>query len=512
MWIYPEIRSLADIPRYHARKTPNRLALQFGNIVTSFAELDQRSNQVANALLAMHLGNEARVAFLGRNSDEFMIYFFGVMKAGMTFVPLNWRLSTHELLTVLDDSGASVLFVHDQTRDPETLRTKHNTGRIYEFDPDAGESARRLILTASSHDPRVEFDEQKTALQIYTSGTTGLPKGVELTHSGFNYALLNEHLSPHLDWQPDDIYLWVLPSFHLAGIGMSLQAIHSGVPLVIVEQFSALGTAQAVARFGATITYLVPTAIHQLIEEPDALLLDLSSLRMIMYAGSPISPQLATKAIERISCHFLQIYGATETASAVTILSPEDHQPGSLRLGSCGKPLPLSEIRIEQADGSEASPGTVGEIVLRTPGIMKGYWNNHKGSTAVLRNGWYRSGDAGYKDEDGYVFIVDRLKDMIITGGENVYSAEVERVVGSHPAVGVSAVVGTPDDRWGEVVTAFVVVRDGGELSLEQLAEHCRPFLASYKLPRRLVMVESMPLSDNGKILKRRLRDMWTPT
>lgn len=513
MWAYPEIRSLADIPRFHARLHPDKPALLFRDRLTTFRELDLASNRIANAVLSLQLPPDSRIAFLGKNSDIFMIVLFGVMKAGLTLVPLNWRLALPEIIAVLEDSSASVLFFeNDATSDVEALVCAVPAVRSLEIG--AGSLSwphlEDWLDGFAYDDPQVPVTGSATALQIYTSGTTGMPKGVELTHEGFNYILLNEHLSPDLGWQERDVFLFALPNFHLAGVGMALQAIHSGVPLSIITRFDSLHAIQTIEKTKVSVLYLVPSAIHLLLEEPVAAMADFASLRLIMYAGSPITPVLITRALERMSCRFLQIYGATETSSAVTVLAPEDHRLDDRAvLSSCGKPVGLIEVKVLDADGRLVPNGEVGEFWIRTPGIMKGYWRKPKETADVLHHGWYKSGDAGYRTAEGLLFLVDRIKDMVISGGENVYSAEVERVVSEHPNVQQVAIIGLPDERWGEAVSAVVILKSGATLSEEELVQFCRPRLAGYKIPRRLLVTDAFPMSDSGKILKRELRERY---
>jgi acyl-CoA synthetase (AMP-forming)/AMP-acid ligase II len=267
---------------------------------------------------------------------------------------------------------------------------------------------------------------------------------------------------------------------------------------------------QIIARDRPTICPLVPTAIQMVLDHPDAAGADFSSLRLVMYAGAPIGSQLLKRAMREMKCQFMQFYGATETSGAATLLRPEQHEvDNEARLRSCGTPLPLIEIRIVDAAGAEVPAGANGEFLIRSPALFEGYWNQPEATAAVLQDGWYRSGDAGFRDAEGLYYIVDRVKDMIVSGGENIYSAEVEQALQKHPAVRMSAVVGTPDQRWGEKVTAVVVLAPGAAASAEELIAHCRTHIAGYKVPKAVEFVEALPMTATGKILKRAVRDRY---
>jgi acyl-CoA synthetase (AMP-forming)/AMP-acid ligase II len=305
------------------------------------------------------------------------------------------------------------------------------------------------------------------------------------------------------------VMLTVMPVFHLVGTGLSVQALYNGAPVSTLPALDAGKLLQVLARDRPAICALVPTAIQMILDHPAAKTADFSSLRLVMYAGSAISSALLQRALtEMMGCRFMQFYGATESSGALTLLRPEQHDVNNeARLRSCGTPLPLIEIKIVDAEGNEASEGATGEFWVRSPTLFGGYWNQPEATAAVMRGSWYRTGDAGFRDKDGLLYIVDRVKDMIITGGENVYSAEVEQALTKHPAVKQCAVIGLPDPKWGEKVTAVVIACPGSSPTAEDLIAHCRSLIAGYKVPKEVRFAETLPMTATGKVLKRALRD-----
>lgn len=505
MWLHTEIKTLGDIPRYYARVSPDKIALIDSSVRRSFAELDTRTNRLANFLLERGLPRESHVAFLGKNSARYFEAVFAASKASCALVPMNWRLAVPELCTVAIDARIRILLAD---ADSYELAVALQSECEQPFEVIRFTNQWLDELACGDADPRVDVYQDQTALLMYTSGTTGKPKGVQLTHLGFNYMRFCEHNEPAYDWTPDDIKMLVMPNFHLVGSGLSIQTLYNGATLSIVAAFDPKLVLEAIQRDRPTICALVPTAIQMLIENSPADA-DFSCLRMIMYAGSPISPALLKQAMLRFSsCRFMQFYGATESGGAATLLRPQQHDlEHENSLKSCGTPLPWIEIDIVDANGQRLPAGEIGELLIRSPTMFRGYWNNPGATADVMQHGWYHSGDAGYKDEQGLIYIVDRVKDMIVTGGENVYSIEVEQVLDAHPAVKKSAVVGRPCEKWGEMIVAVVVLEEGAVVSEKELDDACRKKIAGYKAPKEYRFIESFPLSATGKILKRVLRD-----
>ena len=517
MWFHYEIKSVADIPRHHAKTRPEQPALIDGLGMRTFAQLDQESNRIASSLVAAGIKPGAHVGFFGKNSARYFEILFGVLKAGAAVAPLNWRLAAAELVPVIDDAECPLIFVDREFVDAMAAVQKQ-CGQKFQtvvFDSTSAEPGEfeAWLKQGDGRDPALRIHPADTALLIYTSGTTGKPKGVQLTHGGLNYMRLCEHLEPAYEWRDGDVMLTVMPVFHLVGTGLSVQALYNGAAVSVLPALDPGGMLKLIARDRPTICALVPTAIQMVLDHPDAKTADFSSLRIVMYAGSAISSTLLRRALLEMKCKFMQFYGATESSGAITLLRPEQHDvDNEARLKACGSPLPLIEIKVVDADGNELPQGQSGEFLVRGPNLFGGYWKQPETTAAVFKDGWYRTGDAGYRDAEGLYYIVDRVKDMIVTGGENVYSAEVEQALAKLPAVRQSAVVGVPDAKWGERVTAVIIPTEAGKLTQEEVIAHCRGLIAGYKVPKEVLFVDALPMTPTGKVLKRIVRDQLAAT
>jgi acyl-CoA synthetase (AMP-forming)/AMP-acid ligase II len=344
---------------------------------------------------------------------------------------------------------------------------------------------------------------------MYTSGTTGRPKGVETTHRNFHtLEVAGSAVGPA--WHPGDVSLVCMPLFHIAGAGWALLGLYNGCRNIILPDVVPADILRLIESERVTKTLFVPAVILFLLQEPACATTDFGSLELIEYGASPIAQDVLRRAIEAFGCRFLQLYGLTETTGAVTWLPPEDHDPErGARMASCGKPWGDVELRIVDPAGAALPAGEVGEIVCRTAQVMAGYWNRPEATAAAIRDGWFHTGDAGSVDADGYVYIHDRIKDMIISGGENVYPAEVESALFEHPAIADIAVIGVPDPTWGEVPKAVAVLAPGAHLSLGELQAFARERLAGYKVPKSLEIVDTLPRNPSGKVLKRVLRERF---
>ncbi|EZP79301.1 Long-chain-fatty-acid--CoA ligase [Novosphingobium resinovorum] len=507
MWVFPEIRTLGDYPDYWARHDPQRLALRTLDRSVDFAELDRAANQVAHFLLDHGAEPQALVGFLGKNSFDFYFSLFGCTRTRSGLVIYNWRLAATELAHQLLDSKARLAIVE---REMEPLWTAacglldHPPEAIWIDEVDTLE---RRVAGYPTSRPAVIVELEDVALQLYTSGTTGKPKGVMLAHGATNMMRLSEHLEPAYEWLAGDSFVNGLPNFHLLHIGIALQCLYNGVAIAIVRQFDPATTLDAIDRLKPTLLTLTPTMLQMLLDHPAAKDTDFSSLRLTLYAGSPISLGLISRAIATMPCGFMQFYGSTEAGGASSILRPNEHDlENEERLQSCGRPLPLVEFRIVDTQGDTVPDGVAGELLIRQPSITKGYWQQPEATAAAIENSWYRSGDVARRDADGLYYLVDRVKDMVVSGGENIYSAEIENVLSTHVAVASVAVIGVPDERWGEAVKAIVIIRDGHPADPDPLLAWCRERLAAYKVPKSIDFVGTFPLVSSGKVSKKDLR------
>ena len=493
------------------QQKPERIAVRFGQRQQTFRQFADRVARLAGALQALGMQTGDRVAMLALNSDRYLEYQMGVPWGGGVLNPCNIRWSASEILYALNDSGSTILLV-DETFRPlaETIRDDAATLRelIYCGDGPAPQGMRHyedLLAEARPIPDAVRRDDDLAGI-FYTGGTTGFPKGVMLSHGNLcssGLALHSERLA-----SIGGTYLHAAPMFHLADIGISLPHWIEGNTHSIVPAFAPEAVLDVLARDRVTDLLLVPTMIQMLVDHPAMQApRDLSALRSIVYGASPISEAVLTRAMAALpGVGFMQAYGMTELSPLATVSPAECHVPGGAKLRSAGRASFCTEVRIVDPEDRELPRGEVGEVIVRGPNVMQGYWNQPGQTAAALRGGWMHTGDGGYMDEDGFVFIVDRLKDMIITGGENVFSAEVENILAQHPAVAASAVIGIPNPEWGETVHAVVVPRPGTAPDAEALIAHCKSLIASYKCPRSVEFRDSLPLSGAGKVLKTALR------
>ena len=483
--------------RRAVRVAGGRPAVRFGTAELTYAETWARCRRLAGALRGLGLERGDRVAVVAPNSHRYLELYQAVPGAGLVLVPLNQRHADAELRYALEDSGARVLFA---------ARPVAHLPACVEHVVDAGAGHDELIAAAEPADFPDDVVEDDLAGVFYTGGTTGASKGVMLRHRSLVANAF--HLQVALPFGPDTGFLVVAPMFHLAGTLAVLATVWHGGRQVVMEAFDPGAMLDLIEAERVTVTQVVPTMLAALNDEQLERPRDVSSLRVLTFGGAPS----ATETLRRTRRAFpdaelMTMYGATETAPLVTILPGLHRLLDAPQARSCGRPAVGVDVRVVDADGAEAAPGEVGEVTVRGPNVMAGYWNKPDQTDAVLRDGWYATGDMGRLDEEGYLYLVDRAKDMIVTGGENVYSTEVEDVLYRHPAVREAAVFGIPDERWGEAVHAVVVVRDGPRPTPEELVAHCREAIAGYKVPKRVELRdEPLPKSGAGKVLKRELR------
>lgn len=508
--------SIVEGLRKSAVETPDKTACICGETRLSFQQVSERVNRLSGSLSNLGVGRGDRVAILSLNCHQFFELYYAVPQLGAIVVPINFRLQPQEIKYIIDHSGSRIAFIDPalahliEAVRPSLAGVEHfilmgNETR------DGYLSYETLVSGECEFSPPHVDDDELLGL-FYTSGTTGEPKGVMLTHR--NILSNIEHSEGVYKYLPTDIYLHAAPMFHLADGAAVFTHTAKGATQAFIPRFDAKLVLETVARERVSLLLLVPTMINFVLQQPDIGSYDLSSLRHITYGASPIAPDLLRRAMKAFGCSFGQGYGLTEASPLLTVLTQEDHiitdEKSERRLASCGRPVEGVDVRVVREDGSDARPGDVGEIIARGPNIMVGYWNRPEDTEDVLRDGWLHTGDLATVDEDGYIYLVDRKKDMIVTGGENVYSTEVEAVLYAHPSVKEAAVIPVPDPDWGEAVHACVALRDRKAASAEELVEFCRQHLANYKVPRSIEFIEGeLPKGGTGKILKKQLRERY---
>ena len=478
------------------RYYPERTALVSAERRSSFRELHERVASIAGMLQDHGFGFGDRLALLLPNGPDYIELMYACAWLGVIAVPLNTRLSTAEIDHILTDASPHGLVRHQSMAVP-TVQLKWQL--VLDEEP--------LKIHCESY-PEPIYDPEAILAIVYTSGTTGRPKGVVLTHA--NVLANIDHTNYWMPYREGGVYLHAAPLFHIADLPFMFAAPAFGICQVTIPKFDLQGFCETVGRERVSYTVLVPTMMNLLTQWSELNKYDLTSLEHLGYGGSPIAPELIQRTRKLLPfVKLVQVYGLSETGFLTGL---QDHEHTDNRLLSCGRPCPGIEVLVMGESGKEAPTGSAGELWARGANVMREYWNNPEETALVCSKGLFRTGDIGYQDADGYFYILDRLKDMIVTGGENVYSAEVEAVIYQHPAVLEAAVYGIPDERWGELVMATVVLKSGQQLSEEELIAHCRRSLANYKIPRRVEFSKTeLPKSSSGKILKKLLRDrFWT--
>ncbi|MBX9787646.1 MAG: long-chain-fatty-acid--CoA ligase [Pirellulales bacterium] len=481
----------------------------------TYRQFGDRVMRLAGVLRNLGIGDDDKVAILMLNGHRYLELFYATFWAGGVAVPLNIRLAPPELIFQLNESEAKVLVVDDTfSLMLPAFEGKLHTVRHVVFagpgnPPERLLGYEQVLADADGIDDAGRGGDDVAGI-FYTGGTTGRAKGVMLTHDNIMANAQNTIMADH--GSPRDVYLHCAPMFHLADCSGTFGLTMIGAKHAFIPYFEPGKVLEAVERYRVSLLLAIPTMINMLLNHPDFKKRDLSSVRKVSYGAAPIPLALLRQALAELKCEFIQGYGMTELSPLCSMLPPEDHKldgtPEELkRLRSAGIPIYTAEVRVVDEDDKPLPPGEVGEICARGPMVMKGYWKQPEATAQALRGGWMHTGDAGYIDTDGYLYLVDRTKDMIVTGGENVYSVEVEAALHEHPAVFEAAVIGVPDDQWGEAVHAVVFLKPGKQTTDEELMHHCHALVANYKCPKSISFSSAeLPKSPVGKILKRELR------
>ncbi len=503
------------------RQYPHNLALIYKDVRRTFADLDGRVNALSNGLLRLGIRKGDRVGMLLRNCPQFIETDFTLSKTGMVRVPCNVRLTGQDHEYILNDSGSNTLIFGEGLMDVVgAMRPNLKTVKHWICVPDGHPGARTselidyedLIKKNPSEEPPGEVTEEDLHTLFYTSGTTGKPKGAMLTQKSW----ANVTINLILDYGPvteDDVILNTQPLSHGAGFFVLPYFVRGGTN-VLIPEFKPSAVFETIERERVTVLKLVPSMLYQLMEAPEKSQYDLSSLHSIIYGGSPIAVPRLIEAVKFFGKKLVQLYGQGEVPMCITTLSRRDHliegpEEVVKRLSSAGKPCVNVEVRVVGEDGKNQKPGEPGEVIVRGYHMMKGYWNLPEATSEVIRDGWVYTGDMGYFDAEGYLFLVDRKRDVIISGAFNIYPKEIEDVIVTHPKVKEAAVIGVPDEKWGEAVKAVVVPKEGVRIEPAEIIDYCRDHMASFKKPKSVDVIKELPRNPYGKVQKTTLRDPY---
>ena len=503
------LMSIDDYIRHWADECPERTIFEEAGECLSFSGMERLSRQMAAALAECGIVKGDRIAWYGKNAALYFQLLFAAGRVGVVMVPVGWRLAPAEVAFILRDTGARMVFTGDDFVEAATA-----VAQALPAHPRVVGASEARAWFASLEPVQIEpAGPDDAVLQLYTSGTTRNPKGAVLSARNL-FGLRTSGKEAGLawaDWDDDEAILVCMPCAHIGGTGLGVMALGAGVRGIVQAEFTPEGCLAGIEQ-GITRFFIVPAALQMVIQHPKAKGSDFSRLKYVMYGAAPIPLELLRQAVETIpNAAFMQCYGMTETTGTVAILPPEDHDmSGTPRMRSAGKALPGVEIKIVGEDGAELPLGQVGEIVTRSSNNMLGYWNLPEATAKTLSaDGWVSTGDAAYMDEDGYIYIQDRMKDMIISGGENVYPAEVESAIYGHPDVAEVAVIGVPDARWGEAVKACVVAKPGHTVDPDSVIAWARERIAAFKVPKSIDLIPELPRNPSGKILRRALREPY---
>jgi acyl-CoA synthetase (AMP-forming)/AMP-acid ligase II len=495
-----------EILHFWARERPDGLAFDQDGRVTTYAQADLLTRQLIALLQSRDIAPGDRVAWLGKNRDTYFLLYIAAARMGAVMVPIGWRLAPREIAYILTDTEAKLLFA-----DADFVATAHAVADEVPANPEVIE-AEAARMAAGGFEPAdyTPPGPHDPVLQLYTSGTTGNPKGAMLTNTNL-LGLIGPGKAAGLDWHhfaPDDGMLVAMPCAHIGGTGLVNIAVANGVRSLVQAEFTPVGVLEAIEA-GATHMFIVPAALQMVVQHPRAATTDFSNCKYMMYGAAPMPLELLKEAVRTMpTTKFLQFYGMTETSGTISVLPSEDHAlEGNQRMRSAGKACPAVAIEVRGPDNVEVPRGEIGEVCILSPTNMPGYWKLPEATAKTIDpDGWLHTGDAGVMDADGYIYIQDRIKDMIISGGENVYPAEVESAIYGHPAIAEVAVIGIPSAKWGEEVKACVVAKPGHEVDEADVIAWARERIAAFKAPKSVEVIPLMPRNASGKILRRELR------
>lgn len=505
-----QIKHTADIFRVGREEDQNKIVLESHHGKMTYGELDKYSNQIANGLLAKGLKKGNRIAILDKNSIQFAVIIGGILKACMVPILINFRLGPSEVDYIIKDGKAELLFIGpDHFPQLEEIQRKFTGLKTVTFSGEIpGQKSLDDFKKYPSDDPNQDHYNSDIVLQLYTSGTTGYPKGACFTDEAY-LAASRQLVSRTGLVQEGDIQLIAMPMCHVAAYNLLLFGLQYGVKSVIIRDIVPESFLSIFPQYQITTTLLAPAIIQLMMTHPKVKEVDFTALRCLFYGSAPISAALLDNAREILDCDFGQLYGMTENCGVGTYLAPEDHDAAKGKLRSCGREYSIGSVRIADQNNRECTAGETGEIQTRGNWMMSGYWNLPQETEKSYQGEWFCTGDAGYRDEEGYIFIQDRIKDMIITGGENVYPIEVENIMSRHPAVLECAIFGVPDDKWGEAIRAVVVLNPGMSSDEETIISWLREQIAHFKIPKAINFAPCLPRNAVGKVLKKDLRSPY---